>query len=360
MRSVTPVAALLLGCSVALIAQQPGGSGWIPVLQVRAASSTPEGRKVTVAGEWKIGKNGEPLAMTFWAGPTLCAMGTAANSTGLPPEAGTGRAMWTVTGNWLGEEADRQQLRVTSKFLRLGGRDSSASTTQLLSLRDGDEVTLDAISDSVEGGCHVHTVTFDARLVMQPTTPALAQTTYAADLWLIHDGPYDAEMRERLIVNVNGLTSVPFLFNQLKFTLPQVDPRQGNISASITLAGSIRGRTRADGLVDVDLETNRLVYGITSPEGVPPLTSTLRKTLTVKPGETTAVEFPPPSSGVASAALDSSGGERTGAGVAAAPGAAPGGQERAVQVVRGRLVLDTARFFKGHRTQLLITLKPLR
>jgi hypothetical protein len=30
-----------------------------------------------------------------------------------------------------------------------------------------------------------------------------------------------------------------------------------------------------------------------------------------------------------------------------------------VQVVNGRLVVDTARFFRGHRTRLLITLKPL-
>jgi len=361
MRSFTHVAALALCAGVLLAAQQPGDNGWIPVLQVSAASSTPEGTKVTVAQEWKFAKDGEPLAMTFWAGPTLCALGTAGGGyAGLPPESGTGRAMWVLTGSWLGEQAGRQQLRLTSKLLRVGGRDSSQSTTQTLSLRDGDEVTLDAISEPLDASCNVHTVTFDARLAMQPATPALAQTTYAADLWLIHDGPFDAEMRERLIVNVNGLTSVPFVFNQLKFSLPQADPRQGNISAAITLTGSIRGRTRADGLVDVDLETNRLVYGITSPESVPPLTSTIRKTLTVKPGETTAVEFPPPSTGVASAALDSAPGGGQGRVGAAKPGAAPAGQEGAVRVVNGRLVLDTARFFRGHKTQLLITLKRLR
>jgi hypothetical protein len=195
---------------------------------------------------------------------------------------------------------------------------------------------------------------------MQATVPALARMAYAADLWLIHDGPFSAQMRDHFILHVDGTAATPFLFNKMTFALPVVDSRQGDIRAAISLAGSIRGRTRADGLVDVDLETNRLVYGITSPESIPPLTSTLRKTLTVKPGETTAVEFPPPGSGVASAALAApSGNERATAG-AAAPGAAPTSQESVVHVVHGRLLIDTARFFTGHKTQLLITLKPLR
>jgi hypothetical protein len=260
---------------------------------------------------------------------------------------------WVLTGEWHGEQAGLQQLRVTSKFLRLGGRESSASTTQTLSLRDGDEVTLDAVSDPVDADCNVHTVRFDARVVMQPASAAIAQITYAADLWLIHDGPFNAQMRDHLIVHINGTTSVPFLFKPLSFSLPQADPRQGNISASISLTGTLRARERPDGLVDVDLETNPLVYGITSPASVPPLTSMLRKTLTLKPGETTAVEFPPPSNGVSTVPVgpDKVNGQLT--------GVAASSPDRLVQVINGVLVVDTARFFQGHKTRLLITLKRL-
>jgi len=293
MRWSMRVAALTVCSSAVLAAQQPGADGWTPVLQIRAVSSTPEGPRVSVAGEWKIVKDGDPLGLIFVAGPTLCRMGVG-TSRYAPPEVSTSRVTWAVTGDWIGQEDGRQQMRVTSTFLRLGGRESSASTTQTLSLRDGDEVTLDAVSEPVDGTCNVHTVTFNARLAMLPSTPALAQTAYAADLWLIHDGPFSAQMRDHLVINVDGLGGVPFRFQPLMFSLPQVDPRKGTIRASISLSGSIRGRTRADGLVDVDLETNRLVYGITSPESVPPLTSTIRKTLTLKPGETTAIEFPPP------------------------------------------------------------------
>jgi hypothetical protein len=332
MRWSMRVAALTVCSSAVLAAQQPGADGWTPVLQIRAVSSTPQGSRVGVAGEWRIVKDGEPLDLTFVAGPTLCRMGVG-SSRFAPPEAST------------------------STFRRLDGRESSASTTQTLSLRDGDEVTLDAVSEPVDGTCNVHTVTFNARLAMLPSTPALAQTAYAADLWLIHDGPFSAQMRDHLVINVDGLSGVPFRFQPLMFSLPQVDPRQGTIRASISLSGSIRGRTRADGLVDVDLETNRLVYGIISPESIPPLTSTIRKTLTLKPGETTAIEFPPPSSGVSTVPLDQASGNadvRVGAAQTA-----PVDPRNAVQVVHGRLVLDTPRFFKGHKTQLLIRLKPL-
>ena len=39
------------------------------------------------------------------------------------------------------------------------------------------------------GTCQVHTVTLDARLVLQPSDPALARARYSADLWLVHTDP---------------------------------------------------------------------------------------------------------------------------------------------------------------------------
>ena len=123
MRWSIRLASLALCSSAVVAAQQPGDPGWRPVLQIRAVSSTPQGSRVGVAGEWKLEKDGEPLEMTFVAAPTLCAMGVGTGSA-LPPEADTSRATWVVTGNWIGEQDGRQQLRVTSKFARLNGRDS--------------------------------------------------------------------------------------------------------------------------------------------------------------------------------------------------------------------------------------------
>jgi hypothetical protein len=307
--------------------------------------------------------------MSFWTGETLCSIGTGRGAEP-PPGMSPGRTIWTVTGDYLGEQDGRHQLKVTSKFVRLGGRDAATATTQTLALRDGDEVTLDAVTEPVLAPtCKVHVVTFDARVVMRPSDPVLARTTYTADLWLVHDGPFEAQLRERLIINVDGTVTMPFRFGQMTFTVPQVDPRQRNISAAILLSGAMRARTRTDGQVDLDLETNRHMYGLSNLDGLPTLTSPLRKTLTLRPGETMAVDFPPPSSGFTSMSLQPSGGGSSGTGRSSSvrveggrarvepPGVAPADT---VSVKNDWLTLNTAAFFRGHKTQLLVTLKPLR
>ena len=87
----------------------------------------------------------------------------------------------------------------------------------------------------------------------------------------------------------------------------------------------------------------------------------MQKTLTVKIDETTAIDFPPPSSGYAMVRLGDAQGTGRG-GVAAAPRALeqPSASGPTVEVKDDRLVLYTDRFFKGHRTQLLVTLRRLR
>lgn len=223
-------------------------------------------------------------------------------------------------------------------------------------------MTLDVLTAPVSAACQVHTVTINARLVLQATDPALARARYTADLWLVHTDPDGQEQREHLIVNVDGSGSLPFMFNRLSFPVPVLDPQQGNAEAFIQVTGALRTRPRTDGLVDVDVDTNRMVFGMDRPDkpagtfGTP-----TRKTLTLKADETTAIEFPPPSSGYVSLAL----GDPQGSGVAM--GVRAGGAQGqpaaggpTVELRDGRLVLHTSRFFKGHRTQLLIRLRRLR
>jgi hypothetical protein len=92
-----------------------------------------------------------------------------------------------------------------------------------------------------------------------------------------------------------------------------------------------------------------------------------RKTLTLKPEETTAIDFP--AGGMASIGLEDGTGMSRGLGVAAGGGrgrplvngvAAPAPPDGGIEVKQNRLVLYPKQFFKGHRTQLLITLRRLR
>lgn len=353
------VTIFLSGSGAMLLAQSAApDTSWMPYLQIRAVASTPQGATPNMAFIWRLGRDRPPLDVEFSVPETLCdplRFGPAGNS---DPK-GTPRTLWKARGEYLGEQGGRQQMRVTTRFVRLAGRDISTESTQTLSLREGDAVTLDAIAEPVDSTCDVHMMTLEARLVLQPADPALAQVRYAADMWLVHDGPFTAQMREHLIVTVDGTTSFPFVFRQLTFTLPQLDPRQGSVAGTISVAGSLRARTRSDGLVDVDLETNRALYGLSTLEGArSPIALTVRKTLTLKPDETTAVDFPPPARGFTSTVLSSGTGDKGGRGTPSGPMQAPP-PGTIVEVKGDRLVLNTGEFFKGHKTQLLITLRRL-
>jgi hypothetical protein len=342
------------------LAQTESGTGWTPALEVLVVASTPQGEVTKATGDRSLLKGGEPFSVTVTTSDSLCSVAIGRTK---PPASTSHSNAWRLTGQYLGEEAGRHQIRVTSGFSRPGGRESSATTEQTLSLREGDKLVLDALKGPLDSACQVRNVTIQARLVMQPSDPALARATYTADLWLVHTDPGGREQREHLITNVAGPGATPFTFNRLSFPIPVVDAQQGDAEAFIQLTGAIRTRARTDGLVDVDLDTNRMLFGMDRPSKpssytVPPT----RKTLTLKPGETTAIEFPPPSSGYSMLTLgDAQTSGRLAGGVrATGPGSAPAADGSSVEVKDGRLVLHTHRFFKGHRTQLLLTLRRLR
>src|SRR5215831_5613185 len=214
----------------ALLAQSAApDTGWVPYLQIRVIASTPQGSTPNMAFVWKLAKDRPPLDAAFSTLGTLCDPMRFGPAAGSDPERPP-RTLWTVRGEYLGEQGGRQQMRVTTRFVRLAGREGPTESTQSLSLRDGDTVTLDAIAEPVDSDCNVHVVTLEARLVLQADDPALAQTRYTADMWLVHDGPLSAQMHEHLVLTVDGSTTFPFVFKQLTFTLPQLDPRQGSIA----------------------------------------------------------------------------------------------------------------------------------
>jgi hypothetical protein len=304
---------------------------------------------------------GEPFGATVTSGDTLCALGVAAADT---PAAPSSTNVWKLNGEYLGEQAGRHQLKVTSGFTRQGGLPASGTATQSLSLREGDRVTLDVLTGTASARCQVRNVVVEAALVMQAADPALARARYAADLWLVHTDPDGQQQREHLITNVDGVTSAQFNFNRLIFPVSSVDARQGNVEAFIQLTGLLRTRTRSDGLVDLDVDTNRVIFSAERtdrPSTMSP--SSARKTLTLKVDETTAIDFPPPGSGYVSLGLDAASVGAGGVGISARPGGSgqavtPDGV--AVQVNGNRVVINTSAFFKGHRTQLLVTLRRLR
>jgi hypothetical protein len=370
MRPILRLAVVMCAAAAPAFAQpDANGRGWVPALELRVLSATPEGSQAGASNTWKLVKDGEPIVSTVWTGRTLCTVGIGGAE--LPQYATEPGTVWKLNGEYLGESGGRQRVRLTSQFVRrVGDGSPEPATSQVLSLREGDHVALDALSAPIDDACHTHTVVMDARLVMEPADPALARMRYAADLWLIHTAVEGEQRRERLVANVDGSAAVPFMFNRLRFALPRLDPRQGDIAAAIELSGSLRARPRADGLVDVDLDTQPFMYRLDNPARPTTIRSpSARKTLTLKPGETTAIDFP--AGGMASAALEpGTGADVSTSGIGAAGGGRgrplmngvppPAPPDSGIEVRQNRLVLHPKQFFKGHRTQLLITLRRLQ
>jgi hypothetical protein len=354
MRTIFRTALMLsLTCAPA-VAQNEPAPGWAPALHVRALASWPQGAQANVSEELRLAKN-EPATLTFWTRRSLCQIGGG----DLPAAAGAApqQNVWNLSAEYLGEDSGRHRIRVTSGFTRLDGRDASTTTTQTLALSDGDSVVLDALTGAVDTTCQVHTIVFDAKLVMQATDPSLARTRYAADLWLVHRDPSGQEQREHLVTNLDGDGSaVPFVFTPLTFAIPRLDRRQGNAQAAIRVAGTLHVRTRADGMALIQLEAIRPMYGLDDPDRPPTLSMPpVRMTLLTKTEETVAADFAPPSSGYDSIPLAA--GSTT---VRAAAGPISEAQPTdAVQMKNNYLILYTFQFFKGHSTRLLITLKRL-
>ena len=339
-----------LGSTGALAQGKTAATGWLPTLEVRGVQSRPESAQVL--GDRKLAK-GEPMAVTIWTGSSLCSVGI-----GEPPQSVVPANVWKMTGDYLGERDGRHQIRVTSGFTRLSGNAANATTTQMLTLREGDSVVLDALSEPVDASCPVHVVTLEARLVLQAASPALEAARYTADLWLIHTAPDGKEQREHLVMNVGGSNATPFMFNRLAFPIPRIDPRQGDAEAVIQLTGALRARPRPNGDISVDVDTNRILFWLRNPEKpASPAAPPLRMSFSTSPGETIAVDFPPPTSGYSVLALTADAAAvRVGAEAQKVARAQP---TDAVQVKNDSLILYTFQFFKGHKTQLLITLKPL-
>jgi hypothetical protein len=334
--------------------------GWTPELELRVMVAMPEGNVAASSKRWKLVKGGEPIGATVTTGRPLCVVGIGPIDSKPGP---TQPHVWRLTGEFLGEQNGRQQIRVTTRFSRLAGVEDSAPThTQTVSLRDGDSIVLDALTAPLQAGCTVHALTMELRLAMSADDPALARARYAADLWLVHTDGNGREQREHLLTNVDGSGAVPFMFNRLAFPVPQIDPRQGNPEATIQLTGAIRARTRTDGAIDLDIDTDRRLFGFEYPDKPLKRTPTsTRQTVTVKADETTAIEFPP-GRGMISLAMGTSAG-MSGAGAGGGGRVnpeSPSADGLVIDVVRDLVRLHMGRFFKDHKTQLLIRLRRLR
>ena len=354
----TTIAAVAIACCavIAAVAQKPAGSasGTGPYIQfgvVKAGDTAP----TSTTGTDLV--PGTPAAVRFTARQSLCENGLGGPFEKLPPPPADARYVMRLAAELLGEKDGAYSVRLTSQRLRVAGApDPEPPLEQTVSLGDGDRVVVDMVRDTAPG-CAIPAVTIEAKFFVRQD-PALAQAVYAADVWFVHKDDAGHEWNQHLTANVNGAVDVPLVFKDVTFPLAKIDPAQDEFTAYVRVAGTLRARARHDGLVDLDLNTQRSA-GLLLPSSPPgAYGSSTRKAITVRLGETTAIEIPQPSSGYVMTALRI-GEKMPGSGVMRGGAGGTGEQTSlpAMSIRDGRFVFNPGAFFKDHVTRLLIRLR---
>ena len=227
-----------------------------------------------------------------------------------------------------------------------GVRSRAAGDRRTVTLREGERHTLDYLaSPEASDGCPT-----SLRVDLEATIaedPRFVGQRIQYDLWLIDETAEGVrETREFVAAAAHG-EKIAFTLDPLRWELGEVRFRNGEKAQAVaSIRGSIRGRLRDDGSVEVMFEATRAV-GIT--EAGKPLRGSTEdggeKALRIGSGETLGLVLPA-ADGAATLALD-----ETWSSVVDSSGKTSGG----IEVDSERVKVDFAKFLAGHKMSFRLT-----
>jgi hypothetical protein len=350
-RSVAALFVALIASAEVITSAQSPAPMWTPVIEYRQVLALPSGDQATKTGAVPLPLGGQPVTFGVMTSPDLCGTG------GPTEELAVDVALLSVDGRGV-------RAQVSSRFVKSATANAPTPWSQVITFKEGDEITLETMRANADGPCHARNLTIRAKIVLKANDPVAQAARYVADLWLVHDtgvGQSGVGSRRSLSVAINLSSAGPtaFAFAPLGFELPQLSPHQGDLQLCIDLSGSLRARLRPDGMIDLDVSTTRM-FALRHPADDPGPTrgSMGTKTLTLKEDETVAMDLPI-GNGVIMHALTPD--ARFSVNTGARPGAAAAETPRpTVSVKDDRMTVDFEQFFKGQKTQLLVRLRKAR
>jgi hypothetical protein len=181
------------------------------------------------------------------------------------------------------------------------------------------------------------------------------------DLWLVHADPAGGKQTEHVMMRGQHGIDVPFVFGALRAPVPILTAGQLAYDVATRVTGTMRGRLRADGLIDVAFDVSR-ADRLERRDNVQDVSrggdGEGQKTLHLTPGQAVEIELPAPNGfhgqRATAQAIPSSPAERSGG--AANPSMFP---SEPLSVVDGRLVLSFKPYFVGHRFTVLLQVRPI-
>ena len=231
---------------------------------------------------------------------------------------------------------------------------SSASAKQRLTLDEGTSYPIDMLRAASPGNCKAGAVILEIA-ASAIEAPAFADTVLQYDLWVTHQDGTGQKQTRHFVVSAKQGTAGAFEFAPFRFGIPKLTVDQYDLDLVTRVIGSIKGRLRPDGKVDVDLDTRRIdrLERRDEPPTSQPRASG-RKSLSLQLGETIEIELPNGSGFVAHVASPQSPALSGGFGVGHRGSAPP---SPAVAFKDGAIVVSFKEFFDGDRFSLLFRVR---
>jgi hypothetical protein len=207
--------------------------------------------------------------------------------------------VWWVRVRPLPTDFGEVTVEVEWERVESSGRGESevvAGDRAKVKMREGERHLFDFIQyvDETTPACRRNTtVGFTASIAEDP---ALADAVLTYDLWVRHAPPRGDEVVRRFRGTGRQGEEVQFSFAPLRFPVSGVTLADGSkVDVVLEILGSLRGRVRSDGAIDLNLSATRWVNLV--PSGTASRGGTAgrgRKVVTVVAGETVALGLPVP------------------------------------------------------------------
>jgi len=215
-----------------------------------------------------------------------------------PPQAVLGRfsLVWTVTAEVRSIQTDRIVLDVTWERLKRGQTGppplAGGPTPESITLREGERVLLDFADGTRPDWLCARNFAIELTAGLAED-PGLAGRQIAYDVWLLHETPGGRRESRHLALTANqgGESAFQFPYQRLvAAAAPEGKGAEGELQ--IDVKGTLRGRVRPDGTVDLSLSTSRVLWYV-SPDGSGEhVGDGGEKILSVHPQETIRVDLP--------------------------------------------------------------------
>ena len=237
--------------------------------------------------------------------PTVFAAGAAAGGdpqvcdarmTMEPPEAVLGRfsLVWTVTAEVRSIQTDRIVLDVTWERLKRGESGpplAGGPPLESITLREGERVLLDFADGTRPDSLCARNFAIELTAGLAED-PALTRRQIAYDVWLVHEAPGGQRKSRHLELTANQGAASAFQFPYQRLPASAAPNGHGERELQVDVMGTLRGRVRPDGTIDLSLRTNRSLWYV-SPDGSgESVGDGGDKILSVHPQETIRVDLP--------------------------------------------------------------------